>query len=301
MSEALERTKRSLDLIPYILEHQGISLEELARKFHVSTETLYEDLNMIFCCGLPGYTPLELIDMNLDDDYVSVSNPQVLDSPRKLSKQELLRLHLGLQFCERFAPESTKIRITKLQEQISSLLKLSAPIELIETVDENKLKIIVQALQYGKTLVFTYASASSDSLKKREVFPLGISESLNHVYLEAIPINESIKKMFRFDRMNQIALGENFDKSEKVTQVKSSTNEYQLFIDVKAKSFLAENSAIILESHASTNGFEVLIRGVSENWLISEIFAYGGEVRVTKPKELALKVARIATELLAKS
>lgn len=301
MSEALERTKRSLDLIPYILEHQGISLEELAKKFHVSTEILYEDLNMIFCCGLPGYTPLELIDMNLDDDYISVSNPQVLDSPRKLSKQELLRLHLGLQLCERFAPESTKIRITKLQDQISSLLKLSAPIELIETVDENKLKVIVQAMQYGKTLVFTYASASSDSLKTREVFPLGISESLNHVYLEAIPINESTKKMFRFDRMNQIDLGENFDKREKVSQAKSSTNEYQLFVDVKAKSFLAENSAIILESHALDNGFEVLIRGVSENWLISEIFAYGGEVRVIRPKELALKVARIATELLAKS
>ena len=68
MSDALMRTKRSLDLIPFILEHQGITMEELAKKFNVSKDVLFEDLNMLFCCGLPGYTPLELIDMSFDDE-----------------------------------------------------------------------------------------------------------------------------------------------------------------------------------------------------------------------------------------
>ena len=64
MSEsALERTSRALDLVPYLLEHQGISITELAEVFGVSENQINEDLILIHMCGLPGYTPLELIDM----------------------------------------------------------------------------------------------------------------------------------------------------------------------------------------------------------------------------------------------
>ena len=141
MSEALERTKRSLDLIPYVLEHQGITLDELAHKFNISTETLYEDLNLLFCCGLPGYTPLELIDLSFDDGYVSVLEPQELDVPRKLSKQELLRLHLGLEICDKYAPKHLKPRIKKLQDQLSKLMTSSAPIEIVMEEDRKSTRL----------------------------------------------------------------------------------------------------------------------------------------------------------------
>ena len=64
MSEsALERTARALDLIPYLLEHQGASVAELAARFSVTELQITQDLTMLHMCGLPGYTPLELMDM----------------------------------------------------------------------------------------------------------------------------------------------------------------------------------------------------------------------------------------------
>lgn len=301
MSDALERTKRSLDLIPYILEHQGISLDELAQRFNVSTELLYEDLNMIFCCGLPGYTPLELIDMNLDDGYVSISNPQVLDIPRKLSKQELLRLHLGLQLCEKFSPESTRKRIEKLKSQISNLLKLSSPVEIVTLDNEENLRIVVEAIQKSRFLKFKYVSANSDSKRNREIVPLGISESMKFIYIEGIENGSATSKNFRLDRMSELSLGEQVKIIKQSLEKRIPTKSYKLFVSHKAMSFLAENSAIVVEAHSKADGFEVILREISENWLIGEIFAFGGEIRVLEPKEVMAKVAQIATERLHSS
>ena len=86
MSEsALDRTARALDLVPYLLEHQGISIPELAVAFGVSEKQINDDLVLIHMCGLPGYTPLELIDMFYEDGYVTVSDPQSFKKLRRWS------------------------------------------------------------------------------------------------------------------------------------------------------------------------------------------------------------------------
>ena len=154
MSDALSRTRRALDLIPYILEHQGISMDELADRFNISTEVLYEDLNLLFCCGLPGYTPLELIDISFDDGVVSVSNPQEFDKPRKLSKQELLRLYLGLELLAQFAPEKLMGNVDSLRSQISDLLKAGKPIEILNDVNRELVRSILNAINNNDTLSF---------------------------------------------------------------------------------------------------------------------------------------------------
>jgi proteasome accessory factor C len=86
-----------MDLIPYILENPGESISSLASKFSVSEDQIEKDLQLIFMCGLPGYTPYELIDIVFEDGIVSVIDPQVLDKPRRFNKTELIVIALGLQ------------------------------------------------------------------------------------------------------------------------------------------------------------------------------------------------------------
>ena len=62
-STPIEQTARLLDLVPFLLAHQGIALEDLAKQFGVTQEVILDDLNTLWLCGLPGYTPLELIDL----------------------------------------------------------------------------------------------------------------------------------------------------------------------------------------------------------------------------------------------
>ena len=301
MSDALMRTKRSLDLIPFILEHQGITMEELAKKFNVSKDVLFEDLNMLFCCGLPGYTPLELIDMSFDDGFVSVSNPQVLSEPRKLSKTEMLRLHLGLQLVERYSPDNLKTRVIRLKEKISQLLNYSPSVELIEEGKSGGLKTIVNSIQESCAINFKYASANSDSITERNVRVIGIWEHLNRIYIEANEISNNENKTFRLDRMSQIQKAQKIsDIGIKINKRRDKTN-FSLMIKNSAQAFISENSLVILESHKLPDGFEVILGEVSEVWLISEILAYGGEIKVLEPKELMREINLIAKSRLSKS
>ena len=120
MSDSIARVSRAFDLIPYILRNPGVSFNELEEKFAINTKELLLELNLIFCCGLPGYTPLELIDISFDDGYVTVTNPQVLTTPRKLTKNELLIISLGLNLLRNSLTEDLKLSCDALINQISN-------------------------------------------------------------------------------------------------------------------------------------------------------------------------------------
>jgi proteasome accessory factor C len=97
MSEtAVDRTGRALDLIPFIAKNPGWSVAELAVRFETTPSQIMKDLEMLFMCGLPGYSHLELIDLELDEDYVAVKNAQNLQRPRTFTYSEVVSLVLGL-------------------------------------------------------------------------------------------------------------------------------------------------------------------------------------------------------------
>ena len=75
-SAPLERTARLLDLVPYINSHQGIALKDLAAVFDVSNAQMINDLTTLWMCGLPGYTPLELMELDFESGYVNISTRQ---------------------------------------------------------------------------------------------------------------------------------------------------------------------------------------------------------------------------------
>ena len=95
-STPIEQTARLLDLVPFLLAHQGIPVEQLAEHFRVTKEIILDDLNTLWMCGLPGYTPLELIDLEFDSGFVTIRNAQPLAEVRALVGSELVALVLGL-------------------------------------------------------------------------------------------------------------------------------------------------------------------------------------------------------------
>ena len=93
----LARTARLLDLVPYLTTHQGIAISELAKTFNTTVKEITDDLNTLWMCGLPGYTPLELIDLEFESGFVYIRNAQAINIVRSLSTQESLSIILGLE------------------------------------------------------------------------------------------------------------------------------------------------------------------------------------------------------------
>jgi len=98
LSAPLLRTARLLDLVPYLHANQGISLDELAEDFGVSTSQIQSDLTTLWMCGLPGYTPLELMDLEFDSGFVTIRNAKTLSRPRTLCTQITLHQELLAHF-----------------------------------------------------------------------------------------------------------------------------------------------------------------------------------------------------------
>ena len=64
------QVRRLLSLVPYLREHKGAKMADVATAFGITTTTLRADLNVLWMCGMPGLTP---------GDEVEVDPPQAED------------------------------------------------------------------------------------------------------------------------------------------------------------------------------------------------------------------------------
>ena len=72
----------------------------MAAAFGISPVTLRADLDVLWMCGMPGLTPGDLIDIDMDavdgEGVIHLSNADYLPRPLRLSGDEALALVLAL-------------------------------------------------------------------------------------------------------------------------------------------------------------------------------------------------------------
>jgi proteasome accessory factor C len=91
------RISRMLTLVPWLAARPGVTLEETAEHFGITRATLEADLWQIILCGVPGYGPDQLVDIDFwDDGTIYVHDAQTLTAPLKLSPEESTAILLGL-------------------------------------------------------------------------------------------------------------------------------------------------------------------------------------------------------------
>ena len=75
-------------------------MTEVAEAFGISVKTLRDDLSVLWMCGMPGLTPGDLIDIDMDavdgEGKIHLSNADYLPRPLRLSADEALALMLAL-------------------------------------------------------------------------------------------------------------------------------------------------------------------------------------------------------------
>ncbi len=291
MSEAsTTRTARALYLVPFLLENQGISVEELADEFRITQMQILEDLNLLFVCGLPGYSPLELIDMNFEDGYVTVSDPQVLDRPRKLSKPELTTLLVSLEVMKTMANPDVRQELEGLQVKLRAVLDLKPTIDVVvnEPADA-KLDEILQAIVRGCAVEINYLSAHSDKESWRTIIPNRVYVEGKHTYIESWCITSQGERVFRLDRILAIRKSDQAFSAGVERSDHEPSDDYLLFVSDNARIFIEENSAVIANTEKISNGYEVLVTAIDQDWLVRTIAGFGPEIAVLNPP--ALKAA----------
>lgn len=284
MSEnAAERALRLLDLVPFILDNQGISINQLAAEFDVSKEEIFKDLNLLFVCGLPGYTPLELIDISFEDEVVYLRDPQNLSQPRNLTISEAIITKIALSALNDLIDEpARRAEISALQEKLSHLFNSALPENAIHVEIDQELRIrknIERAIQSGMKLRIEYLNLTKDEVSTREVSPLALLVSEQGPTLSAFCHKVSAVRNFK---LAQILSAVETDKSSVV--VEESTGEAD-GIEVKLKSNDSTLITTLTQDFAKIGDNIYVIKIFQNRWLIRTVFSKP-DLEILGPKKV---------------
>ena len=291
----LERTSRMLDLVPYINTHQGISLVELAGVFEVSTEQMINDLTTLWMCGLPGYTPLELMDLDFESGYVSITNAPTLAKPRSITHEEGVALVLGLDVL-RSAISSEREdlieAISSLSQRIADLVKLPMALTASTDVSHEVTTSIKDAIAHRSGLKIAYHSLYKDEISTRVVLPLEILENQGYLYLHAYC---STAKDFRHFRIDRVQSAETAEVEQPSTT--SAENPEKLRFQVRVMRPTRDVAERFAESHLDAG---TVFKGssFSQQWISRSVFASAGAVELLSPVDIRSEIARRAESIL---
>ena len=298
VESAGKRALRTMDLIPFIVENPACSIRSLAEKFSVSEDQIEKDLQLIFLCGLPGYTPYELIDIVLDNGIVTVIEPQVLDRPRKFSKSEMVVIVLGLRILSELYPADSiqMLKLEKLIAKISALVPTYVSKQTGNSLNSSLLKDLNRAINQNLSLDIEYSSVSKDEITKRNILPLELFLLNGAMYLRAVDIAQSSERVFRADSIRIISIGsvvsvQNDSNKEKVSEV-------SLMVDRSKKLFMERNSSIIKSVEDSKKGFKVNVMVSNLEWLKRCILSNSPGIAVAAPSDLATQIKKEARAIL---
>ena len=299
VDNAANRALRTMDLIPYILENPGVSIIKLAKQFSVTEKQIESDLQLVFMCGLPGYTPYELIDLIFEDGVVSIIDPQVLDKPRRFTKSELVVIALGLQLLgELSASDSARLSMIKLLS--NKITQLGGSNSIIFAPSSSKspfVEVISKAITNKKSLTIQYQSLVKDEVSIRTVFPHNLYFMNGNLYLSAMDLAAKADRVFKVELIKTCEVGD--DISSEVVNDNNSTLEVVLDVQKTYKNFIERNSSIITAVEEQKNCFRVHLKLSNLEWLKRSILSNSPGIKVISPSLLAQEVAALATSLLA--
>ena len=295
---AAQRALRTMDLVPYILEHPGVSTEDLAAKFSVTQKQIEKDLQLIFLCGLPGYTPYELIDLTFEDGVVSIIEPQVLTKPRNFSSNEMVVIKLGLEMLREInVNEPDKLdKISTLLQKINRQTDQDSVLLAKEISSSPFYSVINTAISQRKQLSIEYQSVSKDQLSTRLIAPYNISMLNGNLYLSAYDMDRQSDRVFKLDLISKCEIRERTELDLVKTTAISQTVE--LMVDVKLTNFIERNTSIIVDRRLTANGIKVTLEVNNLEWISRAVISYAPNIKVISPIALSEMIEQRVKNLL---
>jgi proteasome accessory factor C len=295
ISAPLLRTARLLDLVPFLNTHQGIALKELAAHFDVTPTQMSADLMTLWMCGLPGYTPLELMDLEFESGFVTIRNASTLAKPRTITFQEGVALLLGLDLVASSIPDERADLLNSVQslrERLTKLLGVPIKLSVVAATSGAVSTAITQAIQSNGGLEIRYHSLYKDQISQRSVMPIDLYDSNGQQYMRAFCFTANDYREFRVDRIESATaaavpaqLSAEVVNQEKIAfQITAQTHSRDV-AERFAISDMPLERAIKLSSY-------------SRQWIERSVMASGATVILNSPLEIRAELVKKAQLML---
>jgi proteasome accessory factor C len=312
MSSVSTRLVRLLNMVPYFQANPRITFDEAATDLGVSVKQLREDLEQLWLCGLPGYSPGDLIDFEMSGKTIEVTFSAGMDHPLRLTSPEATGISVALRALldvpGMVDPEAARSAIAKI-ESAAGTAKEGAGTAVDEPapVESRAAAAVRAAVRDGQALSIDYYSASHDTLSTRIVDPIRVVLVGDNSYLEAWCRSAEAVRLFRFDRIvDAHVLDEPSAPPEPAVQAGPDTSLFDADPSLPSATLLIDRSAswmfdyypLRVVRELADGACEAAMTFASDEWMARFVLGFGSAVRVLEPQSLAERVRDVAVAAL---
>lgn len=321
MSEtASERLARLLALVPWLRAHDGITIEQAAVHFGVSEEQLTTDLWQLIVCGIPGYGPDQLVDIQFwDDDRIHVLDPVTLEQPLRLTAEEVSALHMGLRVLAQIPGSHDGRAIVTAMAKLESAGTPPIPMDIGAPEDPEIVTVLHAAMVEDRPVEIDYAPGDRDRVETRRITPHASYTVDGVVYLKAWCERAEDIRTFRLDRVHaarplspdsagRTAVHAEYPPAETPLgrPAPDGLSTALLRIGPRATWVVDTEPVTVVEVAPSasrgdlagenSNGVTATIDYASGDWLVRWVLGFGGAITVLEPAEIRQAVAEAARQ-----
>jgi proteasome accessory factor C len=208
--QAQDKLAFLLSLVPYLMDHDRVSVADAARHFGVSKQQIRDAVMMLVVSGIPGdtrtYQPEDLFDIAWDDfeehDEIVLTNMVAIDETPRFSAREAAALIAGLQYLSALPEHADRAAIASLTDKLSrGASALPAAVAVEGSTSDETISLIRQAVEQGVQLGFDYLNARGER-ERRRVDPLRVDAVDTDWYLRGWDHTREAFRTFRLDRMS---------------------------------------------------------------------------------------------------
>ncbi len=200
------RLRRLLAIVTWLAQAGEAPIDEVAERFDLTPAALVAELEMAACCGVPPFSPDQLMEILVTETTVAVRPGVALARARRLTPSEgfavaaAARALLAVAGSDEGGDLSTAL--AKLERALG---RVGVEIELD---DPPLLPVVRDAVASQSALDVTYYSASSDRVTDRVIAPQRLFAAEGHWYVDAYSSNAEGLRRFRVDRITDARQGE---------------------------------------------------------------------------------------------
>ena len=310
---ATDRLGRLLTMVPWLVNRQGIDVEQAATDLGITPEQLETDLRLLYLCGY-GQMPDELIDAQWEGGRVFVTNADTIARPLRLGRDEALTLMVGLRALaavpglgERDAIERA---MAKLEEATGASSEAAARVEVAidEGVEAGALADARRAVAGHRRVHLRYLVPSRDESTERDVDPMRVVNLDSRWYLEGWCHRAQDTRTFRMDRITALQVldvdgtpppdAQLRDLDAGAFTPRPDDTLVTLRLEPGAR-WVSDYYPVESVQDAADGSQTVTLRTADTLWLRRLLWRLGGGGTVVAPAEVATAVAQGAREALA--
>ncbi len=200
--DAGARLRRLLAVLAVLARERSVALAELAEQFAMSPAEVAADLELAACCGLPPYTPDQLMEIVVDDHEVVARLEPALARPRRLTPAEGLALAAAARAILAVPGADPAGALRRAADKLDAVLVGRDGLR-IDLDEPEHLAVVRRAVEAGEQLAIRYHSASRDEVVDRVVDPFGLALLDGRWYLDGWCHHAGGLRRFRVDRVLQ--------------------------------------------------------------------------------------------------